>query len=195
MISDRTRQLDEIAELREGWGPDGDGLAIGAAAVETARRFMDWWPVPCTDGSLQMEWHHGPFSIEIYVKPDGIISGILAESDDWIWCSEDDDPRRALSKKKQEEALVSVELSKPATQTYFPEDAVFLLRPNQQEVRVAITPERLDAYKELELVCCEFQNTIEANKGYLSPELRFRIYDALVTLTAKTPGETKGGEG
>ena len=59
--------------------PNWDGYGgkpTAAAAIETARYMTG---VPMGDGGLQLEMHAGGASVEIVVRPDGIVNSVFFE--------------------------------------------------------------------------------------------------------------------
>lgn len=65
-------RLRQLADMEPNW--DGYGAArIEPRAIERAILMLDsmqgdWWPVPMSDGGVQLELHSGGFDIEITIR-------------------------------------------------------------------------------------------------------------------------------
>lgn len=67
------RQLAEMRHLLPNWDSYGASM-IDRAAIAKAQELLPtllpgpWQAVPCSDGSVQLEFHAGGFDIEIHVS-------------------------------------------------------------------------------------------------------------------------------
>ena len=65
-------RLEEFYQLKEGWdsysGKPISHRAIDWAKVLLGRLGPGWTPVPCSDGSVQLEFHEQGVDIEIVVS-------------------------------------------------------------------------------------------------------------------------------
>lgn len=68
--------VDDLAQLEDGWDGYGKGRKITDAALATARHTQ---VVPMADGGLQMEWHIAGIDCEIEIQPNGKITSFYVE--------------------------------------------------------------------------------------------------------------------
>ena len=71
------KTLDDLRKLQPNWDSYG-GKQIDPAAIDGAARLLNrleypasWHVVPCSDGSVQLEWHRDGLDIEIHISRAG----------------------------------------------------------------------------------------------------------------------------
>ena len=73
MTNRAMQQLAEMRHLFPNWDSYGAKM-IDRAAIAKAQELLptlppgEWWAVPCSDGSVQLELHAGGFDIEIHIS-------------------------------------------------------------------------------------------------------------------------------
>lgn len=69
---EQIKRLDEFATYKENWNSYGgkpiDPLAIFWAKAVLSRLGDGWTPVPCSDGSVQLEWHNAGVDMEMVIS-------------------------------------------------------------------------------------------------------------------------------
>jgi len=70
--AEQVRLLDQFATYKQGWdsynGAPISPVAIQWAKVVLARLGHGWQPVPCSDGSVQLEWHADGVDMEMVIE-------------------------------------------------------------------------------------------------------------------------------
>jgi len=68
-----------LAALPENWDTYG-GAPIDPRAIQAAKEWLAAAQVvPCSDGGMQIEWHHLDADVEVTFKPDGRIDVAWAD--------------------------------------------------------------------------------------------------------------------